>query len=138
MKAVLGGKNISIPLAWENAPKGTKSFAVTIVDLHPIANNWVHWIVVDIPPSVTALAEGASMSKNKPPKSHELMNSFGELGYGGPQPPKGSGAHKYEVTVYALSIDSVGLDVHSPLEKFRKVLVGKVLGLAKMVGVFER
>jgi len=138
MKAVTGGKNISIPLVWENIPPGTKSFAVSIVDLHPIANKWVHWIIVDIPPPVTSLTEGASMSKTKPPKSREFINSFGEPGYGGPQPPKGSGVHKYEITVYALNVDSVQADIHSSLEKFKKALEGKVIGSASMIGLFER
>src|SRR5512138_1509400 len=44
-----GGKNVSIPLAWKNAPAGTKSFAVSIVDPHPVANNWVHWLVINLP-----------------------------------------------------------------------------------------
>ena len=43
-----GGKNISLPLNWSEVPAGTKSFALTIVDPHPVANNWVHWLVIDI------------------------------------------------------------------------------------------
>ncbi len=34
-----GGKNISVPLAWRNAPSGTKSFALSMVDPHPVAQN---------------------------------------------------------------------------------------------------
>jgi len=39
-----GGKNISVPLSWKNPPSGTKSFALSMVDPHPVAQNWVHWL----------------------------------------------------------------------------------------------
>lgn len=48
-QGVTGGKNVSVPLQWENPPDETKSFALVCVDIHPIANNWVHWLVVNIP-----------------------------------------------------------------------------------------
>lgn len=135
---VADGKNISIPLAWENIPKGTKSFALTMVDLHPIANNWVHWLVINIPATVLGLQEGASISSKMPVGSVELNNTFGTLGYGGPQPPKGSGPHQYEVTIYALNIPTVKLDIQSTLSTFRKAIDGKVIATAKTVGIFER
>ena len=84
-----GGKNLSIPLAWKNAPSGTKAFALSIVDPHPVAQNWVHWFVINLPSSTASLPEGASR-KNMPPGALELKNSFGDAGYGGPQPPKGA------------------------------------------------
>jgi hypothetical protein len=82
-----GGKNISIPLSWKNVPSGTKSFALSVVDIHPIAQNWVHWLVINIPPQVTTIEEGVS-KKKMPSGSIELKNSWGEIGYGGPEPPK--------------------------------------------------
>ena len=96
-----GGHNVSIPLTWTGAPEGTKSFALCIVDHHPVAKKWVHWIVINIPPEVTYLTEGAS-GKNMPPGALEMKNSFGDMGYGGPQPPRGTGPHQYVVTVFAL------------------------------------
>lgn len=136
--SVTGGKNYSIPLSWENSPTGTKSFAVIIVDLHPIANNWVHWMVINIPADIKLLEEGASGSKKMPHGSKELDNSFGWTGYGGPQPPKGSGPHKYEVTLYALNLEKLELDKHTSLKTFQKAIEGKVIATAKIVGLFER
>jgi hypothetical protein len=135
---VLGGKNISLPLLWKHAPKGAKSFAISLVDLHPVANNWVHWLVVNIPPNVYSLHEGASTTSKLPAGSKELNNTWGVVGYGGPQPPKGSGAHRYEVTVYALSTDTLELDAHTSLTKFNKAIDGHVIATAKTIGVFER
>src|SRR5512137_1963995 len=75
-----GGKNISIPLAWKNVPPGTKSFALSIVDPHPVAQNWVHWLVIDLPANASSIDEGASRKK-MPSGSVELKNSFGDIGY---------------------------------------------------------
>ena len=132
-----GGKNISIPLAWKNPPAGTKSYALSIVDPHPVAQNWVHWLVIDIPATLASLDEGASRKK-MPPGSAELKNSFGETGYGGPQPPKGTGDHPYVVTLYALSVDKLNLGAATSLSAFKKAIEGKVLGAASITGKYGR
>jgi len=132
-----GGRNTSIPLTWKNAPPGTKSFALSMVDPHPVAQNWVHWFVVNIPASATSLPEGASR-KNMPSGSVELKNSFGDVGYGGPQPPKGSGKHPYVVTLYALSVEKLDLAANSSLAAFKKALEGKVIQSASVTGNYER
>jgi hypothetical protein len=132
-----GGKNISIPLAWKNPPAGTKSYALSIVDPHPVAQNWVHWLVIDIPATVSSIDEGASRKK-MPPGAAELKNSFGETGYGGPQPPKGTGDHPYVVTFYALSVDKLNLAAGTSLSAFKKTIEGKVLGTASMTGKYGR
>ncbi len=135
---VTGGKNISLPLVWEHAPEGTKSYAVSIVDLHPIAGKWVHWLIINIPPTSDSLPEGMSGTIKIPAGARELLNSYGKPGYGGPQPPKGSGPHNYEISIYALNVPSLPLEGHSSLTQFLKALEGKVLATAKTVGVFER
>jgi Raf kinase inhibitor-like YbhB/YbcL family protein len=135
---VTGGKNISIPLSWDNPPAATKSFALTIIDLHPIANNWVHWIAINIPSDIAFIEEEISNTLKMPPATIELNNSYGGLGYGGPQPPKGSGPHRYEITLYALNTTKLELDKHTSLPTFKKAIEGKVIATAKTVGVFER
>ncbi len=137
-KQITGGLNISLPLQWENIPKGTNSFAIIIVDLHPIAKNWVHWLVINLPANVSRIPEGVSGTNKIPVGSKELNNTFGWIGYGGPQPPKGSGLHKYEITVYALNIEKLNLDKHTSLVTFNKSIEGKVIQSAKVVGIFER
>ena len=136
--SVTGGNNLSVPLRWENPPAGTKFFIVTIVDLHPIANNWIHWIVINIPQDAMSMEEGASNSNKMPEGSKELNNTYGYVGYGGPQPPKSSGPHKYEITIYALNVEKLELDVNTSLTTFKKAINGKVIATAKTVGVFER
>ena len=132
-----GGKNISIPLAWKNPPAGTRSYALSIVDPHPVAQNWVHWLVIDIPAAVASIDEGASRKK-MPPGSTELKNSFGEVGYGGPQPPKGTGDHPYVVTLYALNVGKLNLTAGTSLSAFKKAIEGKVIGTASITGKYGR
>jgi Raf kinase inhibitor-like YbhB/YbcL family protein len=132
-----GGKNVSIPLQWKNPPKETKSFALSVIDPHPVAQNWVHWFVMNIPADTTSLSEGASRKK-MPPGATELRNSFGEIGYGGPQPPKGSGEHPYVITLYALNVEKVELSVNTSLAVFKKMIEGKAIPSASITGKYER
>jgi Raf kinase inhibitor-like YbhB/YbcL family protein len=134
---VAGGQNISIPIRWSDSPIGAKSLALSIVDPHLVARNWVHWLVINIPAEVTSFAEGAS-GKKMPLGIKELYNSYGELGYGGPQPPKGSGPHPYAITVYALNVDKLDLTANTSLDAFEKTIEGKVIESARLTGVFER
>jgi len=136
---VVGGKNISPSLWWANAPKGTKSFAILCVDTNPVARRWVHWMVVDIPPNVFRLKMGVS-AKGMPKGAIELENSFGDIGWGGPQPPRGTGLHRYVFTIFALNVPSLKIPKGSALSEKELLakLKGHVLGKAILVGLFER
>jgi Raf kinase inhibitor-like YbhB/YbcL family protein len=132
-----GGQNISLPLSWGEVPPGTQSLALSVVDPHPVARNWVHWLVINLPAGVTALEEGASRKK-MPAGAVELKSSFGDLGYGGPQPPKGTGDHPYVVTIYALRVAKLELGPNTDLTRFNAALEGKVLATAIITGYFGR
>ena len=110
-----GGENISIPYAWSGAPDGTRSFLLLLVDRSEVANDWVHWIVMDIPVSTTSLTEGVSAAGI--PGGIELTNTNGIAGYSGPQPPPGSGDHPYEATLYALDADSLDVQDGASLDE---------------------
>lgn len=135
MHGVTGGKNISPPLAWTDPPEGTKSFAITCIDTHPIADNWVHWLVVNIPADVRKLPEGASPLD---PPAVELKTDYGFPGWGGPQPPVGSGTHRYVFTLYALSVEKLDLSPKDTLEDFEKAIEGKVLARTELIGTFKK
>ncbi len=132
-----GGENISFPVEWSDVPESTQSFALSVHDPHPIANNWIHWLTVDIPPHVRSLPENSS-GPNMPGGARELQNSFGKPGYGGPQPPKGTGEHPYVVTIYALDVKSVDVPDKCSLEDFQQAIEGHVLESAEITGLFEQ
>jgi Raf kinase inhibitor-like YbhB/YbcL family protein len=128
------GKNISLPFAW-NAPTGTQSFALSMVDHHPGANNFVHWLVINIPVAVTSLPEGAS--GNMQTNGVQLYNSHDEPVYFGPYPPQLTGRHPYVITVYALDVASLNLPVDTSLAEFEVAIQGKVLDSASITGYFR-
>ena len=106
------GGNVSPELRWERAPKETKSFAVTVYDPDaPTGSGWWHWVIFNIPPSVTSLPAGAGKpdGASAPPGSIQSMTDFGQPGYGGPCPPPGEKPHRYIFTVYALKVDQLPL-----------------------------
>jgi len=115
---VPGGKglNISPAIYWSGAPEGTKSYAVLVHD--PDAptggSGWWHWLVGDIPPDVHSLAPGAGQpdADNVPSRIRQFTNDYGELGWGGPCPPVGDPAHRYNFTVYALDVEKLDLPAH--------------------------
>ncbi len=138
-RGVKSGQNVSPPLEWTEVPPGTKSFALSIIDRHPRANNWVHWFVLNIPGTLRGINERASgIREAMPPGALEIRNSFGDIGYGGPQPPRWSGAHEYECTVYALSEEEVPLGPFSTLEECLAKIKPHILATATASGTFEQ
>lgn len=107
------GDNLSPQMEWEDAPQGTKSFAVTLYDpAAPTLGGWYHWVVFNIPRDVRSLDEGAGDPNKRlmPGTAVQSKTDFGTIGYGGPCPPEKDPAHPYHLTVYALDVEELGLD----------------------------
>jgi Raf kinase inhibitor-like YbhB/YbcL family protein len=132
-----GGANVSPPLSWSGEPSSTKSLAIAMIDVNPVAHGWVHWLVADIPVGVMSLPAGASGS-GMPPGAVELTTTFGSAGYGGPVPPRGTGDHRYEITVYALGVERTGLAPSSTFADFQRAVAGHVLTQATISGVVSQ
>jgi Raf kinase inhibitor-like YbhB/YbcL family protein len=138
-RGIQGGQNVSPAIEWTEVPAGTRSFTFTIVDRHPSASNWVHWNVINIPISTREIQEQATgLHRGLPEGSMELRNSFGENGYGGPQPPRGSGPHNYEITVYALDIPALPVGPYATLSECSDAMRGHVLSSGSITGTFEQ
>lgn len=133
---VEGASNTSPQLAWSAPPEGTRSVLVAIVDHHPVARMWVHWVAVGFPPSATSLAEGISGSIAPP--ARELENTAGRPGYGGPKPPVGSGDHGYVVTVYALDIEHPALPASPTSTDIDHAVSDHTLASGTLTGIFGR
>jgi len=135
------GENISPELSWENAPTGTKSFAITLYDPDaPTGSGFWHWIVFDIPANTTELKSGAgNLSKNiAPAGAIQSKTDFGQPGYGGPCPPEGHGFHEYIITVYALKTDKLGLDQNASGAFVGFNLFSNTIAKASLVMYYKR
>jgi Raf kinase inhibitor-like YbhB/YbcL family protein len=135
------GENQSPQLSWENAPKGTKSFAVTMYDPDaPTGSGWWHWVVFDIPLSVNELVSGAGNTALKltPDSVIQGITDYGATGYGGPCPPEGHGLHQYIITVYALKTDKLGLDQSTNPAVVGYYLWKNTLAKASIVTYYQR
>lgn len=131
-----GGENVSIGVKWQTLP-AAQSYALLLDDKHPVANNWVHWLVVDIANTATEIPEGGSRT-NMPLGARELMTSWGQTGYDGPQPPVGSGDHEYVATLYALDVPKLDVDENITRSEFLKAIEGHVITEESYSGWFER
>jgi len=133
-----GGADVSPPLSWSAVPAGTLSLAVTCVDHHPVAREYLHWLVVGLPADLPFLSEGASRSRMIPPQARELENTSGRIGYYGASPPPGSGRHPYEFTVWALDTSTLRLAADGGLAGFEAAAAGHVLASGSITGFYER
>lgn len=135
------GKNQSPQLSWENAPEGTKSFAITMYDPDaPTGSGWWHWIVFDIPIETNELvANAGNISMNLTPKGAiQSITNYGTGGYGGPCPPEGHGLHQYIITVHALKTDKLGLDENTNPAVVGYYLWNNTLAKASIVSYYQR
>lgn len=135
-----GGGNISPELHWSGAPAGSKSFAITMVDPDaPARGGWWHWVVWNIPETVSGLPAGAGNkgSRALPVGSVQCQNDYGELGYGGPCPPQGT-THRYLLRVYALNIPKLSPASDRAPAKLARLIEEHSIGVAQLTVRFGR
>lgn len=127
-----GGANRTPRLRWTAPPRGTRAFALTVVDHDvPRPGGWVHWLVFDIPADARALGGGV-----EPRGTVSGRNDFGAPGWGGPCPPPGP-PHHYLFELDALDVAPV-FDGRVTVDAYRARVRGHVLGSARLIPVYGR
>ncbi|HJD60650.1 MAG TPA: YbhB/YbcL family Raf kinase inhibitor-like protein [Rickettsia endosymbiont of Degeeriella rufa] len=129
------GQNISPHLEWSGFPSNTKSFVLIMddpdapVELAPPHGIWDHWIIYNIPASITQLQEGEVNDDIK-----VLNNGWKEKKYGGPCPPAGK-PHRYFFKLYALN-DYLELEENASKQDLVLALQKHLLGQAELIGIY--
>jgi Raf kinase inhibitor-like YbhB/YbcL family protein len=126
------GDNLSPPLEWSNAPADTREFALICFDPDaPLPYGFTHWVVYGIPADVTDIGEGEGKEAFT-----EGTTSYGERGYGGPDPPPGNGPHHYYFWLYALDT-ALNLKPGLTREQLLDAIADHIIVQARLVGIYE-
>ena len=82
-------ENISVPLDWTGVPEGAKSIALIMDSDQLPGERWVHWLVWNLPPDTTSLAERMATTTEVAslgPTTRQGVNDDKTIGYAGPCP----------------------------------------------------
>jgi Raf kinase inhibitor-like YbhB/YbcL family protein len=168
--------NVNPHLAWSEVPAGTKSLVLICHDFDVPSKgddvnktdreipsdlarvDFFHWLLVDLPPSVTGIAEGefsrgfTPRGKPGPASLHgarqgvndytgwfagnpEMAGSY--FGYDGPFPPfNDSLVHHYVFTLYAIDLARLPLDGAFTGAQVRAAIAGHVIDAATYSGTY--
>lgn len=130
------GGDKSPPLRWSEPPSATRSLALICEDPDAPRGTWVHWVVFNLPGQTRELAEGTPTTETLPSGAKQGKNDFGNVGYGGPAPPKGK-AHHYFFKLYALDT-TVDLAPGATKAQLEVAMRGHILAEGQLVGIYER
>jgi Raf kinase inhibitor-like YbhB/YbcL family protein len=156
------GGNRNPHLRWDEAPEGTRGFALLCIDTdaptsgalvadaatpipvdHP-RGDFVHWVMVDIPADVRELTAGAcsdgvtATGKTAPAGPAGARQGGDYLGYDGPYPPGHDlRVHRYFFRVFALDIDRLELPPRFGAGEVFRAMHGHVLAEAATYGTYR-
>ena len=129
------GEDVSPSLSWRKIPSNTRELVLICDDPDAPMGTWVHWVVYGISPETTGLPENIAR-KDTTAGLMQGKNSFGNIGYGGPCPPKGK-PHRYFFKLYA--VDKV-TDSKPGASKadIMKIIEGHILAQGELMGTYGR
>ena len=136
MKHTCDAGNSSPPLRWEKVPTTAKSVALICEDpdAQPVA--WVHWVLYNLPPSVSSLAESVPRADGAKEGALQGKNDFGQTGYSGPCPPSGP-RHRYYFRLYALDVE-LSLKPGATRNQLLDAMRDHVVAEGSLMGVYNR
>jgi Raf kinase inhibitor-like YbhB/YbcL family protein len=171
------GENLNPGVRWEDLPEGTRTLVLVCVDddapTRPDDVNqegrevpaslprgkFYHWVVVDLPPDLGGIHEGAcsrgvtaggKRSPNGPAGSRQGRNDYTSwfegdqdmsgvyLGYDGPCPPWNDAIpHHYHFVLYATDLERCPVEGAFTAADVETALIGHVLASDKVTGIYS-
>lgn len=122
----MDGADKSPPLQIEGVPLEAKSLVLVVNDPDAPGGDFTHWTLFKLPPNTETIPENAPPAVAVPGR-----NDFGDIGYGGPQPP--SGQHRYFFRLYALDC-GVSLSRGATREEVEDAIRGHVIRECELMG----
>jgi Raf kinase inhibitor-like YbhB/YbcL family protein len=136
-KYTCDGDELSPDLRWSDIPPNTRSLALICEDPDAPSGTFTHWILFDLPPTVTELPEGVSTAERLTNGAVQGQNDFKRIGYGGPCPPPNDSEHRYYFRIYALDTE-LQLQAGARREDVIPAMVGHALATGHLMGTYKR
>lgn len=124
------GQNVSPELQIAGVPAEAKSLALIVDDPDAPVGLFTHWLVWNIDPKTADIAEGSV-----PSGAAQGRSDFGEIGYGGPQPP--SGTHRYYFKIFALD-RTLDLKPGAKRREVDSAMKGHVIAQGELIGRYSK
>lgn len=130
------GADQSPLLRWSDPPSGTKSLVLICDDPDAPRGTWVHWVLFNLPAQTSELEEGVPTTAVLASGAKQGTNDFGNIGYGGPAPPKGK-PHRYFFKLYALDV-ALDLPPGATKSQLEHAMKGHILAEGQLMGNYKR
>ncbi len=141
IKYTSAGESTSPALSWNNVPPGTLSLVLIFHDPDTApdrnAQDFTHWLVWNIPPTVTGLDEGIKEGPQLAAGAVQGKNGRGTYAYLGPGANAAGPEHHYTFELYALDI-KLNLGTDASRADVLAAMNGHVIGKAALEGRFKR
>lgn len=132
------GEDLSPSLNWSKLDKKAKSVVVFMDDLDHPMGIFNHWVIWNIPASLTGLPEGIGhgVHVNEIPGAVQGKSEYGgKHYYRGPKPPMGTHRYRFQVfvleTILDIPTDSTKLDVIRTMDDY-------LLQYGSITGIYGR
>src|SRR5205814_8144232 len=129
-KFTCNGTNVSPELQIGGVSNEARSLVLIFDDPDAPVGLFTHWIVWNIDPKTTQIAEGSA-----PGAAVQGKNDFGDVGYGGPQPP--SGTHRYYFKIFALN-SSLDLKSDAKRKEVDAAMKGHIIAQGQLMGKYSK
>jgi Raf kinase inhibitor-like YbhB/YbcL family protein len=126
----------SPPVNWSGVPNTAVSLALRLDAPDKPAGINVHWLIFDLAPDLTGLAENVRKTESLPNGAVQARNDFGKIGYSGPCPPVLT-TFTYRFTLFALD-ESLELPPGTDSSAFAPAVQDHILASAEFSGTYLR